>query len=455
MLRSIRVWHRRLSLLAGVALLLWAGSGLLHPLMNWTGPRPAAFAPPSVRLPPADAGMLRAALERQGITQVQSLRQMVFEGQSYWQVQAAGETIEPLYLSTVDGEPVPGVDRRHAEHLARHYTGETQAAVVLAMPVTQFSRDYPAVNRLLPVWEIRFDRADGLTAYVETASDRMATLSTVRKRRLLAAFQALHTLDWMQGAEGLRLALITTLIAAALVMAVLGLGLMLWSPRAAAGAQRWRRGHRLLGVVVWGPVLMFSVSGLLHLWVRSPVLEPPALPMTGPAVHQLQSAPMPAARDQFSLVPLADGSAWWRERAGEQVSYWHARNGERLDGDEALRVRELAAARAGLAAADWQGVEPLHRFTDEYGFANKRLPVWRLQAPDGERWFVEAATGRIAARVAPLAVLEGRSFSLLHKWQFLDPLGRALRDGLMVLIALLIVGLSAIGLRLRFRADRS
>lgn len=321
--------------------------------------------------------------------------------------------------------------------------------------MTQFSRDYPAVNRLLPVWEIRFDRADGLTAYVETTSDRMATLSTVRKRQLLTAFQALHTLDWLQGAEGVRLVLITTLIAAAFGMAVLGLALMLWTPRAAMAAHRWRRGHRLLGVSVWVPVLMFSVSGLLHLWVQSPVWTPSAAPIPSVAVHQLQQAPPPAARDQFGVVPLADGSAWWRGRAGQQVNYWDARSGQMLSGEESLRVREMAAALAGIAAQDWQGVQAIQRFTDEYGFANKRLPVWRLQAPAGERWFIEAATGRVAARVAPRAVLEGRSFSILHKWQFLDPLGRALRDGLMVLAALLIVSATAAGLRLRFRADRS
>lgn len=114
MLRGIRQWHRRLSLLAGVGLLVWAGSGLLHPLMSWTGPRPAAFTAPALSLPPVDAGVLPTALERQGITRVQSLRQMVFEGQSYWQVQAAPAQTEPQYLALETGEAVPGLDRRYA-----------------------------------------------------------------------------------------------------------------------------------------------------------------------------------------------------------------------------------------------------------------------------------------------------------------------------------------------------
>ena len=56
MLARLTRWHRRLSLLAGVALLLWAASGLLHPLMSWTNPRAAAFAPPKTVVHPVPAG---------------------------------------------------------------------------------------------------------------------------------------------------------------------------------------------------------------------------------------------------------------------------------------------------------------------------------------------------------------------------------------------------------------
>ena len=39
------------------------------------------------------------------------------------------------------------------------------------------------------------------------------------------------------------------------------------------------------------------------------------------------------------------------------------------------------------------------QFGGEYGFINKRLPVWKIQfANDATRWYVETASGELALR---------------------------------------------------------
>ena len=39
-------WHKWLGWTGGLALLLFAISGMTHPLMTWTGPKAASFFPP-------------------------------------------------------------------------------------------------------------------------------------------------------------------------------------------------------------------------------------------------------------------------------------------------------------------------------------------------------------------------------------------------------------------------
>lgn len=301
-------WHRRLSLLAGVALLLWAASGLLHPLMSWTNPRPAAFAPPvgePLQLPAAAPSALLAA-EPAGLLRL--LRQ---DGRSLWQWSSA-DRMRLRYVDASDGSELPQADRERALLLARHYTGLSSAPLRSAVEVRAYDREYPSVNRLLPVWRVEFDDPRGLTAYVHTGEDRLASLTDRRKRLLLTLFQTVHTLDFLDGAEGLRLGLILAAVGSVLATAMLGMTLLLrLRRRAMPAARRW---HRQLAWLAWLPVLMFSVSGLFHLLRQSPLLRPAPPAVTVSVSGALAwPAELQGARS-LSLLPLADGAAVWRAR---------------------------------------------------------------------------------------------------------------------------------------------
>lgn len=58
----------------------------------------------------------------------------------------------------------------------------------------------------------------------------------------------------------------------------------------------------------------------------------------------------------------------------------------------------------------------MFEFTNEYGFADKRLPVLRVAGPDGPV-FVDLIDGVVAAQpTGALARAEARSFDTIHKW---------------------------------------
>jgi len=88
------------------------------------------------------------------------------------------------------------------------------------------------------------------------------------------------------------------------------------------------------------------------------------------------------------------------------------------------------------------------KFAGEYGFINKRLPVWKIQYSenDNERLYVETSTGKLAARINDKNLTEGYSFALLHKHEFMAWAGKPVKDFSTMFwafaqIAMVVVGL--------------
>ena len=84
------------------------------------------------------------------------------------------------------------------------------------------------------------------------------------------------------------------------------------------------------------------------------------------------------------------------------------------------------------------GVELVTRFSHEYDFRNKRLPVWRIDygAPVNATLFVDTATGVLADRTENWQKPERYIFSFIHKWNFLFPIGRV---GLNVVVDVFVM----------------
>ncbi|MEN8720561.1 MAG: PepSY-associated TM helix domain-containing protein [Oceanococcaceae bacterium] len=419
---TVRRWHHRLSRVAALGILLWASSGLIHPLLSVLGPRAASFAPPAgvtaelprsaADHPPADAvGMRGVRVGDAVLTQ-------------YWHDAPA-----PLVYRDKEGQTVPDADEQHAIALARHYAGRPDAAVVETAFVGEFSSDYAAVNRLLPVWRVRFAGDDALEVHVHTAEDRLGAISDDRRRRLLWVFQTVHTLAPLENWPGLRLPLILVLVGGVLVMSLLGLRMAF----ARGGRTPRRRLHRWGGVVLAAPLLMWSVSGLwhlIHLQQRGPAQDTQRPPLT-----RLAGAAVPAGAHRLISV---QGDAVWQMADGH---FRHAQGDTVSAADVAQRIAGINASNAMLVTG----------FSPTYAFANRRLPVWQLDAADEPLRFVDLTSARVAAVVHPRDVAEQWSFSTLHKWSFANRLGRIARDGIMSAMAALAVVLALVGLSLRRR----
>lgn len=422
---TARRLHRRLAACAALAVIGWALSGLTHPLMSVVGPRAVQFVPPT---PPQDVLPREwpAALSAAGVGAVAALRWVWLDGEAL--LQLAETPNQPLrYARQVTG-PFAVRDDAYAVQLARHYTAH-RGPVAAVTHVTAFSSTYPAVNRVLPVWRVRF--TDGREVDVSTREDRLIGYSDGRRRLLSAVFRNVHTLAPLGRWPWLRVSLMLALLMATWIVAFAGLKMAL-RRSARGGVRRW---HRAGGVVLMVPLLAWSGTGAFHL------------------VHgatQASEAPSDTQPVDVSALVAMDAAPVRRLSAVNGVPLAQRASGDYLLGAEALDAAQVAQAIAGITGP----VALVTRFGDDYGFVNRRLPVWRVVGADGTRHFVDLVSGQVVSRANRLDRAELWSFGQIHKWQWLDGLGRGPRDAVMSATALLLLGLAALGISLLVRGRR-
>lgn len=411
--------HRMTAWVAGIVVVLWVLSGLLHPLMSFVGPRPASFAPPpgfggTVAMPPT----LRGVVARD-----------VRWGDGWVRIAGAHGV---AYVDQRDGHVLASAEIDHASMLARYYSGDGTSEIISIRRIESFSDDYPAVNRLLPVWEVVFDTPRHLTAYVDTSHDRLGLLTHDTRRVLSRVFTSVHTLSFLPGFASL--GLIVVGMGCVMSMAAAGFLILIrvrtsWKPTSA------RQAHRLIAVAAVLPVMMFAATGLFHAVVARDYADGARLSADFTVPKRMPAGP---AGSVVSLVSDGVGGAWWRFQTKESVIYR----------DEAGREFSEDVAMARLMKAE--NPTPVRGFSAEYGFVNKRLPVWRFQDGDAIR-FIDPLD-RVVTIVPRLGVIEQGAFTTLHKWQFLDPvIGRGPRDLVIVAFGLLILATALFGFRLMFR----
>jgi hypothetical protein len=143
-----------------------------------------------------------------------------------------------------DGDELRGHDSDQAIFLARHYMALPDTKVRSVEWIDRFSDDYPAVNRLLPVWKVRFDRADNLEVLIYTETGAVAAVSNDWKSSLQRAFQWVHTWSFLpREAEAARILLITALVGSLLALALTGTAMLILIRRKvnAPGTRGWHR----------------------------------------------------------------------------------------------------------------------------------------------------------------------------------------------------------------------
>lgn len=490
--------HRWLAIIASLSLFVWGLSGLTHIAMVLFGPQQVQFMPPQRPIDLTGGQPVADTLARAGVNKAVAIRMVPGPQSSLLQI-----TTDPMqprrYFDPASGEELVNHDPTQAIFLARHFLGDQRPIASIALQ-QDFDADYPSVNRLLPVWRVRFAGNDQLTAYVHTETTSLAAVNNTTKTWLQAMFRALHTWDWVPASmEWLRVLVIGLMVSSLAAIGVTGIAMLVSIRRKKrlSGAKGW---HRMSGYFLALPLLMFSLSGIYHL-VQSAIERPIShLRMANPINLTAQRFPITEQWEQVtagldvasvSLVEGENGRALYRlglatasgsqgmkehdHSAGGQAAkdphaghatssvtpttaqeirnarfdgvqptgpayYIDAATGEAAPQGDREIARVIANRYMGASDTQITGMELVTRFGMEYDFRNKRLPVWRVDygAPHNASVFVDTATGTFVDRLDNWQRPERYVFSLVHKWNFLFPIGRL---GLNAVVGAFIVAL--------------
>jgi len=514
-MKNIYKWHRRLSLIIALPVVLSAGSGFLHPIM--TNIRPAVatqgLAPFVV-----DSGALRvpleAALDSNHIDSVSHARLVHIDSNWFYQIQRWGDDV-PVYLSAKNGHKLYQGDWLYAQWLARQFLeGPSRGAVALggtvasgmageedccgaatscvlnargakvvgAARLTDFDEEYNEVNRLMPVYRVAFDRPDGIRIYVETVQDRFALAVDNRRATFNRIFEYIHTYQWLAFFGKGRPIAEFLLIGLAFVTTLLGIYIFFSTrSRRVDGNSyvRARRNHRYTAIVISLFTLAFTFSGAYHALtklkteprrqyvarfsakgLRFDVSEVGAAcgkPCTGIGVVDIEGRRYWQVRlkDESAMIGRKDLMRDMGAKAST-MAYVRVDDNSVLRDGEQRYARWLATKFSGRRASEVVSTTLITKFDRDYNFTDKRLPVWRVSYPlnHHERFYVETSSGYLAARVDDLDEIESYSFALLHKHEFLGGLGKPVKDFSTMFWAAAQVLLVALGVVLYVRSRR-
>lgn len=517
--------HQWLGLIGGISLLVWGLSGLTHIAMVLFGPQQAAFMPPAATVALEGARPIAETLAKEGIAEAVAVKTVPAPGGGVlWQVTPAADGAR-RYFRPADGSEVKDGDRAQAEFLARHYLATDRAItsarlqtefdadypwVNRLLPVWKLefagedgltayvhteTSSLAAVNnttktrlqsvfRALHTWEWVPPGMDWLRVVViggmvgsllALGLTGIAMLVTVRRKKRLPGSRGWHRMAGyvlalpliMFSASG-----IYHLIQSALVPPVSQL--KMGKPvNVASGEWPVEADWALIakGRDIASVALVEGAEGqpLYRIGLA------PKVPMGGgehdhgpakaTADHGMAGHDHAAMMAAQAKAPTTDAEIREARFAGIKPDgpaiYLDAATGNVVNsGDKDLA---LAIARRFTGAPDSAvtGVELVTRFSHEYDFRNKRLPVWRVDygAPVNASLFVDTGTGVLVDRVADGEKPERLVFSFIHKWNFLFPVGRLAQNVIVGVFAIALIGFMAVlGLRMdlirRLRASR-
>lgn len=432
--------------------------------------------PPPLSVLPSNAPPLVSVLTTHGVLVAIDVRLVEWPDGQFWQVRSSAESI-PRYFGTRDGRELADGDQRYAAFLARHFLSDQLSPITKMSRVAVFGGEYPYVNRLLPVYRVQFDREDGMRIYVDTASSQLGTLVDDRKAVFNRLFTTLHT--WRLGAEhdGVRVPVALVFLTAILCTPVLGILIDL-ARRGTLRAGGLRRLHRRLGLAVALVIICSAASGGYHLVKgaldRQQASPGPVWENTLHSIANLDAQRIAHRSIELQSLKIAHAQDRWfaravsREAAGSAAEPQHGTHAAHhepgvaaapaplytlLEGNASDQfsdedyARSLAAHFTGYTPVQFQRVELIGAFNDEYGFVNKLLPVYRVHAQSGERLYLHLDTATLAARIGTADLIEGWIFANLHKWHALEGvIGRWPRDLVQMGFALTSATVALLGL---------
>lgn len=466
-------WHRIIGIISVVPVIFWTLSGIMHPFMShWFKPVIAhEFIPQPTLVKEKLQIPFNLVLQQNNISQLQDFRIVEFRNEVYYQIQLNDDLVR--YFSTADGHELVNGDKIYAEWMARYLIDDQISTVKDISKVTKFGGQYKIVNRLLPVYQVQFDRSDGMDVFVETTSTRMGTYNNNARKAFIWIFSQFHDWEFLQSITNItfRTTLMVLLLTLIIFSAVSGLiiyGLM-WRKFAPSKAgdsiSKIKKYHRAIGLATSFIVLTFAVSGAYHALyklVPDNRIEYNNKVLVKTSDQFIDFTALPLEWGQISNIKLASikDIPYYqilykpKENNTRSSDFYNAVTGEKIQNGEKEYAQYLAvkfySKYKGDELPNLVQMNTIKKLDGEYGFVNKRIPVIRLdyQTDDHLSFYVETNTGYLGAILDDGKRREGFSFAFFHKYEGMKWAGKNARDIITMIAAAGLLVVSLLGLYL-------
>ena len=445
-------FHNKAAWFVFVPIFLWVLSGIMHPLMsNFFKPK---LAHRSYKAPVINTSTLKfsiqEALRLNDINEVKNVRIITVNNEHYYQVEQLNSN--PIYIHSESAELKEGFDIEYAKYLARYFLDDHRSAITTINKLPFYDIHYKRVNRLLPVYKISFDRSDGMELYIHTTSSRLGTFNNNLRKGYIWFFHHFHNWGFLPDGP-IRVIIVSLFSALAFTTSIAGLWIygLGWKnfrkQKVRNNFLKKRKSHRTYGILFSVFCLMFSFSGCYHVLikitpdVRHTIQDSTIIPIQYLHNDLNQMLPKKSQLVRSSIVTYNNNTYYrcvFGNQRKPQIKYCNTLTGVWYGNLDLNYSKTLALRFSHFKQTDIKSTSFITRFKGEYGFINKRLPVYKITFNDNinTTYYIEPSSGKLAVRVTDSDRKEGLSFALLHKFHFLDGLGKQYRDAIASLAAL-------------------
>jgi hypothetical protein len=220
--------------------------------------------------------------------------------------------------------------------------------------------------------------------------------------------------------------------------------------------QKMYRWHRTLGLITLIPVILWTLSGLMHPFMShffkpeisnekrdAKTIDQSQLHYSIQQVLQKNSI---AALKNFRIVSFENNTYYQVKTTNDELLYFNAANGKSLENGDLKYAQWLSRYFLNDQKSTVKSTELITEFTRQYKYVNRYLPVYKLSfdRPDAMQIYVETSSDKLATYNPKSRQVFLWFFDTFHNWSLIDAISNNSLRIIILIIFLSIITISAL-----------
>ena len=216
--------------------------------------------------------------------------------------------------------------------------------------------------------------------------------------------------------------------------------------------QNMYKWHRTLGITTLIPVILWTLSGLMHPFMAhffKPQIANERLDIKPIDKNQLHFSIQDVLQKNgiaqfknFRIVSFNDTTFYQIKTLKDELLYFNTSDAKKLENGDQKYAKWLSRYFLDDQKSPIQNIETLTEFTSQYKYVNRYLPVYKLDfdRPDAMQVYVETSSDKLATYNPKSRQVFIWFFDTFHNWSFIDAISNnSVRICIMILLLSIII----------------